>query len=346
MPNFWSKTVQNISEKISGERTCDKDFEQLCEKMKISEKGLAALKTVIQNFTLYNENFRKYFTDINAAMKLLYEGSPYFELVEQILCKHQIIQGELEELNKNITKLFLKTSEWSRIYNSSKELIKDREEKRKIYDHYELKLAKINKNSTKKNEYVERNEAKYSKAASEYVEISEKAFDTINNSLKLSWELTNPVIAEIINIEKKCFDSMSLSLSYFKNSDEKFLEIKNSIMNPNSNRNIFTYDPIKYMNEKDLMKRISLNRNITPFNFTTRPRTSFHHEDSNVNKRSSMRLMERMSVVSAKMDDKKNVNNLRKENLNNIYTNSRLTNSFGVVTTEILEEFYEIEDEF
>jgi len=128
--------------------------------------------------------------------------SPFSNFTEEIICKHQIIQAEFEEMNKKMNILFLKTSEWNVIFESAKEQLKLREEKRKIYDHYEEKLSKINKSNKKDQKYIERNEGKYSKAASEYVDISEKAFNTINNSLKIAYELTNTMIDEIITSEK------------------------------------------------------------------------------------------------------------------------------------------------
>ena len=214
MPNFWSKAGQFISEKISGSRTKDDDIEKACEKMKNTEKGLSSLKIVLQNFLSYYENFNKYFTDINTALKLIYEDSPFYNFTEEITCKHQIIQSELDEMNKKINIILSKTTEWNIIFNSAKEQIKIREEKRKVYDHYESKLSKINKNNQKKDlKFIERNESKFSKAASEYVEISEKTFNVINNSLKLAWELTNPIVDEIITTEKMLFDGISKSFN-------------------------------------------------------------------------------------------------------------------------------------
>ena len=227
MPNFWSKSGQFISEKIYGTRTKDEDFNKVCETMKNTEKGLSSLRQVLQNFLTYSENFKKYFIEFNSAIQLIYNNSPFSDFIEEITVKHKIIQAELEETNKRMNNLFFKTSEWSIIFNSAKEQIKTREEKRKVYDHYEGKLSKINKNNSKKDiKYIERNEAKFSKAASEYVEISEKTFDTINNSLKIAYELTNPIIDGIITVEKTLFKNLATSLSCFKNNIERFNEIK------------------------------------------------------------------------------------------------------------------------
>ncbi|ORY42941.1 hypothetical protein LY90DRAFT_509891 [Neocallimastix californiae] len=108
--------------------------------MKIIEKRLFSLKSVLQNFIFYSKNFKKYFSDFNSSIKLIYNNSPFYNFSEEITVKHQVIQAKFEEMNKKINTLFSKTSEWNIIFDSAKEIIKTREEKRKIYDHYEGKL--------------------------------------------------------------------------------------------------------------------------------------------------------------------------------------------------------------
>ena len=345
MPNFWSKAGQYISEKLSGSRTNDEEITKSCETMKNMEKGLLSLKLVLQNFLSYFENFSKYFTDINSAIKLIYQDSPFNNFTEEITCKHEIIQSELSEMNKKMNIILLKTSEWNIIFKAAKEQIKIREEKRKVYDHYESKLAKINKTNNNNNQkkdvkFIERNESKFSKAASEYVEISEKAFNTINTSLKMAWELANPIIDEIITNEKIFFENMSQSLSWFKNNNERFLEMKNNINNPNINKDTL-YDPMKYMGEKDLMVKISMNRNHSPYLF---PQKLTISNLLGVGVDST----KRKSNVG--LGTNNNRNNLTKycgiENYSNIYIKSRITNSFGEINTKKLNEFYTIIDDF
>ena len=342
MPNFWSKAGQFISEKISGSRTQDEDILKACEKMKNTEKGLFSLKTVLQNFISYSENFKKYFSDFNSAVKLIYMDSPFYNFTEEITCKHQILQAEFEEMNKKISVLFSKTTEWNIVFDSAKEQIRLREEKRKTYDHYEEKLSKLNKSNKKDQKYIERNEAKFTKAASEYVEISEKAFNTINNSLKIAYELANPVIDEIITYEKIFFQNIGKSLSCFTNNNERFMEIKKNLDNPNINKDSITYDPIKYMNEKDLMKKISLHRTISP-NITPKRYSNIYSTDISLKKNNNA-ILGRMSVIVGINDN--NFNNIRTENYNIIYTNSRMTSSFVQMTEEQLSEFYSFEDDF
>ena len=338
MPNFWSKSGQYFSEKFFGSRTKDEDFNKLCETMKNTEKGLSSLRIILQNYKTYTENFKKYFTDFNSALKLIYGNSPFFDFIEEISVKHLIIQSEMDEIDKKMNNLFLKTSEWSIIFNSAKDEIKAREEKRRVYDHYEVKLSKINKNNNKKDQkYIERNENKFSKAASEYVEISEKTFNTIVNSLKVAYELTNPIIDSILTEQQKLFKNLNKSMECFDNNNERFKEIKNNYDNPNINKDNITYDPTKYMTEKNLMKKISMSRKMT----TTRLPTKKIGNQNHTEIKSSNR---RMTVFSKPND--KNVEYLGIENYENIYVNSRMTNSFGEIKKEKLNDFYAFEDDF
>lgn len=327
MPNFWSRGWQYLEEKFGGTVTEDKDFENILKRIDKTEKGLATLRTVLQNFNSYIEKFCSFFADLNNALNIIYENSPYYLFIEEFVCKQQIINTHFEDLNKLVIKLYSRTSEWDRIFESAKSQLEERENKRKIYDHYEKKLLKIQKSSSDK-KYIRRNEEKYTMAASEYVEISEKVYNLLQDSLKLSWKLTNPVVSDLIIGEKNLFDGISLSLSCFKDNRKRFAEIEYSLSNPNSKRKIFNYDPLKYMKEKDIIKKISVRRNMSYGVIPVKEEDKF----------------QRISVLGVlgaqKVEDKV----IR--NINNVLSQSRLTNSFGNMSESKLEEFFNIEDDF
>ena len=328
MPNFWSRGLQFIEEKFGGTVTEDKDFEIILKKIATTEKGLYSLRTVLQNFNSYIEKFCNFFTDLNNALNLIYDNSPYYIFIEEIVCKQQIINTHFEDLNKLLLKLYSRTSEWDRIFETARNQMLEREEKRKIYDHYEKKLLKIQKTSKDK-KYIERNEEKYTKAASEYVDISEKIYNLMQDSLKLSWNLTNPIISELIIGEQQLFEGISSTLSCFKDNIKRFSEIEYSLNNPNSKRRNTNYDPLKYMKEKDLIKRISVRRN------------SSLVKAPNKEERNS-----RNSLWGWKNDSVQKKDDKMTGNLNNILSHSRLTNAFGNLPEQKLEEFYNIEDDF
>ena len=327
MPNFWSRGWQYFEEKLGGQITEDKDFENNLKKIEKIEKGLHSFKTVIQNFNSYIEKFCSFFVDLNNALNLIYENSPYYIFIEEFICKQQIINTHFEGLSKLLIKLYSRTSEWDRIFQSVKSQLEERENKRKIYDHYEKKLLKIHK-SSKDKKYIERNEEKYTKAASDYIAFSEKIYNLMQNSLKLSWKLANPLISELIVGEQKLFQQISSSLSCFKDSIKRFSEIDYNLNNPNSKAEMYNYDPLKYMKEKDMIKKISVRRmsyDIVPIK-----------EEERKKKYSFWGLG---NEKTKKIEDK-NINNL-----NNVYSQSRITNSFGKISESKLEEFLSMEDD-
>ena len=197
MPKFWSRGLQFIGEKLGREVTEDKDFENLLTKVDKTEKGFIAFRSVIQNFNSYFEKFTKFFSDISEALNLIYSDTPYYAFIEEFVVKQQLLSVHIEDMNKLLVKLYSRSSEWDKIFEDGKKKLVERENKRKEYDHYENKLLKIKDSKDKK--YIERNEEKYTKAASEYVEISEKIFNQLEGALKLGWELANPVVSDFIS---------------------------------------------------------------------------------------------------------------------------------------------------
>lgn len=102
MLNFFGKSILFTPKKIIESGSKDEESIIQLNKMNNIEKGIISLKTALFNFISYSENFRKYFKDINSSINLIYKNSPYENLIEEITCKHQIIQREIEDNNKEI----------------------------------------------------------------------------------------------------------------------------------------------------------------------------------------------------------------------------------------------------
>ena len=265
MPNFWTKAGQFISEAISNNKTKDEDYQLLCEQMIKTETGINSLKNILKNYNTYSDPFYKYIKLINDALNQIYKDSPLIQVIEHITTNHELILKDIDYIGKIISKLYSKTSEWDTIFEKAKEIKKIREEKRKNFDHYEQKLLKIEGDQSKKKntELLIRNQEKYSKALNEYLEISEKSFDVIKNSIKLSWELANPIIGELFNSEKNLFENISSHLIDFWKITDVCKGIMDKTFNPENPEEIEKYyDPKRSIRSKTLMKR-----NIDNFNY-------------------------------------------------------------------------------
>ena len=258
MPNFWSKAEQFIGESLNGPRTKDKEYEKITEKMKAVELGLINLKQILQKLQVASNQMELVFKELNMVCYQIYQDSPYLNAIEGIQLKNKNIEKEFSNFSKIISNIFSKTSELTKVFNIPKEQIKIREEKRKIYDHYEKKLEKIcNKNINKKEkEYLERNKEKYQKAVVDYVDISEKVFNSINLSFNRTYDIVNPILSELENNEINIFNKLNNYCNFNKDIDLKFEECKILANNPNNISNFYSYDPTKYM-DKGILKRSS-----------------------------------------------------------------------------------------
>jgi hypothetical protein len=258
MPKFLSRGLQYLGEKLGREVTEDKDFEKLLTQINKTEKGFSAFRTVMQNFNSYMEKFSKFFSDISNALTLIYTNTPYYAFIEEFLVKQEIINVHIEDMSKLLVKLVSRSSEWDKIFEDGKKQLVERENKRKEYDHYEQKLLKIegDQNKKKNTDLLIRNQEKYSKALKEYLEISEKSFEVIKNSIKLSWELANPILGELFISEKNIFEKISSHLTDFGNVTNDFQEIMDKTFNQeNVEETEKFYDPKKCIRSKTLMKR-------------------------------------------------------------------------------------------
>ncbi len=262
MPNFWRKAGQFISEAILNNKTTDEDYQYFFNQMLKTEAGINSLKGILKNFSMYSEPFCKYIRTLNDALTEIYKESPLICQIGQITTNHAFILKDVDYLGKIISKLFSKTSEWDTIFEKAKQTQKVREEKRKNFDHYEQKLLKIeaDPNKKKNTELLIRNQEKYSKALKEYIDISEKSFEYIQNSMKLSWELCNPIIGELFISEKNLFEKISSHLVGFTNVTADFKKVMDKTFNPeNPLEGEKYYDPKKSIRSKTLMKRESEN---------------------------------------------------------------------------------------
>ena len=263
MTNINEKPNQFMAEELVSAKLKDLDYKTACIQMSQTESGINSLKSILKNFSSWIEPFSKFIKEFNESIKKIYKNTPFSSYFDSIVYSQEQILNELDTLNKEIVKLYSKTSAWNVIFEQAKELKKEREEKKKKYEHYEQKLQKIENNSKKKknDELLSRNEQKYRNSVQEYVQTCDNSLDVINNSLILSWNLVNPIISELIMIKKKSFNNIVFNLNDFSDSKPKIDEI--NIKKENKNINL----PKKRHNRKSAialsihMKSINNNDN-------------------------------------------------------------------------------------
>lgn len=115
-------------------------------------------------------------------------------------------------------------NEWSKFYEDINELCKQRDNLRRIYDHYDEKMEKLIKardekafrkmqetqSDITKFDRVKfiiylflyllfQNDEKYRKATKDYLSISIYTYNRMNEFLDYSYSLVNPIVCKVIN---------------------------------------------------------------------------------------------------------------------------------------------------
>ena len=161
MPNFWTITTQKVSicfliqiaEAFSGPRTKDIEFDQKMEEMKIVEKSILNLKSLIQNYVSLTSGTKSFAHDFSDSVRIIYDrNSSFGSIGSDIGDCHTSIEKAYDDLISNVNDLNLLTTDWTKLFTDAKVkkivsylqiAIEKRDESRKVYDHYDEKMEKL-----------------------------------------------------------------------------------------------------------------------------------------------------------------------------------------------------------
>lgn len=151
MPNLWTSTTQNIFEAFQGPRTKDDHFTLKMEEVKRLQKGISFVKCTLENVKENSEGIKKIYSEISESLFYLFDKkSKFFKILNNILDTNDDLIKIHEKFNTSVSQLISRTSEWDQIFSRIKNSFNDRENKRKIFDHYDEKMEKLIKNKAEK----------------------------------------------------------------------------------------------------------------------------------------------------------------------------------------------------
>ena len=265
MPNFWTRATQAIQEAMNGPRTKDIEFTKLLDKMRSIETGVLTLRAILQTFESYTQSLGTLFQQLSESIDKIYDdSSPFHAIATDIKQAHVDMISDYNVFKKQTSLLSSKTTEWSALFTQVQEQLKHREEKRKVYDHYEQKLDKLYEStakrktkSKKEEDLIERNEQKYKTAAEEYAEVSEKSFKFISNILDRRYDMINPVCIELVKNELKFFKNIAITLGKFDKLEDMFKKMQVDVDVDGE----YKYDPWKSIKGRDYIRKGSVRKN-------------------------------------------------------------------------------------
>ena len=267
MPNFWSITLQKIYEAFNGPRTRDVEFDQKVEEVKTVIKAMGITTNLIRNFPQRTSGIRSLCTDLITNLQIIYKdkNTIFSEFANDVITAHKNIEKSYLSCCEVLQNCQILNSEWDKLFNDVKENINKREEARKIYDHYDEKMEILVKErneklAKKENEDIndiekfDRNDGKYKRAANDYINLSLYTYKLMQKLLDFRYKLINPLIANLVQEEKKFFDNCQTFFFKFENINVKI----NSLSNGFVPTNVDNYNPAKHIRANRLLNGLDV----------------------------------------------------------------------------------------
>ena len=267
MPNFWSTTMQKIYEAFNGPRTRDTEFDQKVNEVKQVIKAMTNTTNLIRNFPSRTGGIRSLCQELVNNLLIIYKdkGTIFSEFANDVITTHRNIEKAYLSCCEVLQNCQVLNSEWDKLFNEVKQNMTKREEARQIYDHYDEKMEKLvkerNEKLAKKEqedikdiEKFDRNDGKYKRAANDYINLSSYTYKLMQNLLDFRYKLINPMIATLVQEEKKFVD----------NCQQFFFKFDNILIKITTLGNGFTptkieYDPRRHIRATRLLNGVNVN---------------------------------------------------------------------------------------
>ena len=323
MPNFWTKTTQFFDEALNGPRTNNAEFIRKKDEIKRIENGLSSLKHLLSNFASQTNQIKNLFQNISSIISNIYIDCPEYEsITNEIINAHQEMITFYGAYVDKMAGLNAQAGNIKEMFKEANKALEQREEKRKVFDHYDEKLEKIKKKKNRDYEYQRRNEEKFIKAKDEFFNSSVQTAEIVNETLSNRFKVINPLICDYLKEQKLFMQTISNVLSKFSNLDNQLTKIeiekskKAHNIPINNNNNSQPINQANYYSNNVLPSNNSNNNFNFDFdfnnnnfnNYTTNNNTHIYSNSSNVNN------YPKYSHVSSSMYN--NNNSIKKNNSN------------------------------
>ena len=288
MPNFWSQTTQSIYELFNGPRTVDTEFEEKQKELKASIESMGIINQTVKNFSNQTQGLRNFCQNVyNNLTKSYSKNSVYYPFIADLAETHKKVENAYNICSETLKNIQIKNVEWDKIFNDVQNGLQKREEARKIYDHYDEKMEKLVKERNEKLqkkidenikdiEKFERNDGKYKRAASDFIQLSNYSYNKMQELLDIKYKMLNPLICTLVNEEKKFFDSCSSFFDKFDNASQKLFGLDKGFQKTPIN-----YDATKYIRAAKLLQGVNIG-NLPQIKKKTFSATNIQNLDENL----------------------------------------------------------------
>lgn len=232
----------------------EEDFEKLVQKMRAIESGMSSFKKHLQNIQKSIDGLSLLIGQFSSVFPQIFDSSsPFYDFTQRYASANMEVKTLLNNFSSTTVKLLARTTEWNSLFNQINLALKDREEKKKNYEHYETKMEKFvatfEKGKKIDVEQYERNEDKFKKSALDYTFSTEATVKKINEILGRRYDLINPIMMDLVLSEISCIKGISEKINVFENVEDKLNFKSNNLNYVYDTKN---YDPLKGRKSKVL----------------------------------------------------------------------------------------------
>ena len=270
MPNVWSTILQQAYECFNGPRTIDYEFEKKVQELKLAKERMLQIRTTILSFPQRTGGIQAICLDIFNSFSLPFEKDKcFYGFIDDVCNAHKALEKAYVTCKEKIEKIGMDIACWDAAFQEVENNLKQREENRKVYDHYDEKMSKMVKErnekfakgraeTEKEIESFERNEEKFKNAATEFISISNNTYYKIQELLDKRYNMMIPVVADFIEAERVFYTHAASIFKYFENAKPKLQQMGYS----------FQKTPVSYNASDYLRGRHILGKDFDPKLFT------------------------------------------------------------------------------
>jgi hypothetical protein len=255
MQNTSNKKNKSLFEAFKGTHTEDLELKNMIQEYQTYKERILSLKNILDSYPEKLEGYKLTLESLIYSFEKIFdkEQKHYFEFMSNVAKAHKALNEKLTNMYAKLRQLKYSVNKWTELCSSIDGKLSSIEEKRKIVDHDDGKMAELLKERNqliskgkspgkKDNEKYVKIAKKYQSSAKDYLNLAKDTFNDICIFLNSRYDKISSSVVDFIEIEATFYIEASLIFNYFKNIKENLTYLKSCFQPIQRN-----YDPSNYI---------------------------------------------------------------------------------------------------
>ena len=255
MQNTSNKKNKSLFEEFKGPHTEDLELKNIIQEYQTYKERIFSLKNILDSYPEKLEGYKLTLESLISSFEKIFdkEQRHYFEFMSNVAKAHKALNEKLTNMYTKLRQLKYSVNKWTEHCSSIDGNLSSIEEKRKIVDQDDRKMAELLK---ERNQLISKGKSpgkkddekymkiakKYQSSAKDYLNLANDTFKEICNFLNSRYDKISSSVVDFIEIEATFYIEASLIFNYFENIKENLMYIKSCFKPIQRN-----YDPANYI---------------------------------------------------------------------------------------------------